>query len=426
MSQDITAFLVGKNAELYSDAEYLHAYLTQKSNTCADAGFAVSMVETFGELRLMAEEQADKHPQSFFNRKKALPLEIPIFNDFVTGRVKDTEPPKRLISLIAENHYSILSALISKKRKVLQRERQKVHLSQAQQLDTHCLRWLMQQPGISAAQKGGAKQRIMAVVRQETHNTLENRVLKDFLIRACRLAKRYLEEYQGKYQGAKRIQAVQHLLSMMTHALREPEMKEIAALKTLPTPNYVLQQDALYHVLWELYLRVIRQAQMVELAWSKRPYLFADLVKSWLIGPIAYMGNFAFDTHPLRVFHAALTTRELPKEKGFFEGTFWTSVFRIGNSGILVMEALRDDTLILRWQTSEHRKKERILRMAYIPAGIKQISIPESDEAYLLFCSNETEITGEGDTDIFRTSSQGMFELEFPKFIDNILRELIS
>ena len=113
------------------------------------------------------------------DKREALPISWNKILDVFTGT--SSEPPQTLITQIAQQHIDIIEYIIQNARKILKRERKKVHISTAQQLDGQCLRWLIRQPGVTAAQKAGNQQKILSVVREESYNTLENRVLKAFL-----------------------------------------------------------------------------------------------------------------------------------------------------------------------------------------------------------------------------------------------------
>ena len=60
----------------------------------------------------------------------------------------------------------------------------KCSLDRVQEMDRASMRWLSKQPGTTLAQRAGSDQRVLAIVRKENFDTLENRVLHAYLT-AC-------------------------------------------------------------------------------------------------------------------------------------------------------------------------------------------------------------------------------------------------
>ena len=66
-------------------------------------------------------------------------------------------------------------------RRVLRRHRELTPLDRVQEMDRASMVWLSRQPGRQIAERAGASQRILATVRHENFDTLENRVLRAWL-----------------------------------------------------------------------------------------------------------------------------------------------------------------------------------------------------------------------------------------------------
>ena len=190
-----------KYAELpsYTDVALLKAYQEGKmeSDNAAshEAELVCDVVELMTELRYEAEGDYSAGITRANNKRGELCLTEKSLKERLTEN-KNEDPPKQLISAIASQHLILIQILVSAMRKTLRRKRDMVSISEVQQIDAHCLRWLARQPGNFAQEKAGVRQKLMAVVREETKNTLENRVLKDFIIRAEILARRYLQQYE--------------------------------------------------------------------------------------------------------------------------------------------------------------------------------------------------------------------------------------
>lgn len=186
---------------------------------------------------------------------------------------EEDRPRSTLITFVSTHCIEEIRYISSGLRRVLSRERVSTPIGKVQQLDTYCMRWLMRQPGRDFAEKGGVRQRVMAVVRREQYDTLENRVFKDFLIRAENLADSYLEEIQERFSAHKIYQAVKRFRTACQAALESSEMDLISGLSVMPQPNYVLQQDNRYSKIWDAYCKIIRLSNLAEKLWVHRNIL---------------------------------------------------------------------------------------------------------------------------------------------------------
>lgn len=248
--------------------EYLHLLAKRvKDPPCIDEydEFLIEVWDFFS-LRAAAENYYDKHRHVAKTRNGALPI--------TWQKLKETwqtaGPPEQPITLIAKRNFNDLRVLAHNLRKVLSRVRQKVAIAHVQQVDAHCLRWLTRQPGYTAAEKGGARQEILGVVRVENYNTLENRVLKDFLKRCVGLATMYLRHYERKYPAHTNIKSVSRFKNLCLGCLTIDNFENIQDLHDFPQPNYVLQQDRLYSKVWTSYCDILRLEDVAERLWNQR------------------------------------------------------------------------------------------------------------------------------------------------------------
>jgi hypothetical protein len=218
----------------------------------------------------------EDHKYQAVSIREALPLE---WNEIhaILVPAKDT-PRSTLITYIAAHCIEEVRIISTGLRRVLSRERIMTPVGKVQQLDSYCMRWLMRQPGRDFAEKGGVQQRVMAVVRREQYDTLENRVFKDFLIRAENLASSYLDEIHQQFAAHPVYAAVKHFRTVCQSALALPEMDLISGLTAMPQPNYVLQQDNRYSKIWNAYCRIVRLAALAEKLWGRKDELKTKLV----------------------------------------------------------------------------------------------------------------------------------------------------
>ncbi len=254
--------------------EYLHLLTAQVKNApIIDEydDFILKIWELFS-LRSAAEDYFTKHKYVAKSRHGALPLPW----DEIRRVLESGGPPENIITAIAKHHVQTLEVLAGNLRKVLTRFREMVGIAHVQQLDSHCLRWLTRQPGYSPIEKAGTRQEILGVVRKENYDTLENRVLKDFLRRCFAQSNMYLRRYRSKWPTHMTILNVEKLKNLCIAILSLPECEKIKSLREFPMPNYVLQQDRLYSRVWVEYCKLVRQDDVAEKLWVRRQEVSDD------------------------------------------------------------------------------------------------------------------------------------------------------
>ena len=262
--------LTMSTVEEYSLREYLHLLSKRvKDPPCNEVYEAfLSKVWSFFNLRVRAEEFFRENRHVAISHHGALPVDWFMVKDALGV---NNEPPEQAITLISKRNYNDVNSLIGNLRKVLNRVRQKVAIGRVQQVDSHCLRWLTRQPGRTAAEKGGSRQEILGIVRVENYNTLENRVLKDFMSRCIGLATMYLRRYDvPQFHEHVNVRSVRRFKNLCIGGLAVPEFESVGELREFPQPNYVLQQDRLYSKIWCAYGDVMRQEDVAETLWKKR------------------------------------------------------------------------------------------------------------------------------------------------------------
>lgn len=193
------------------------------------------------------------------------------------------QPRKALIVYIAEHMRGRLSHIVAAARRILFRERLMLPAGQVAETDTACLRWMVRQPGETMAQKAAAnRQQLLGMARRESFDTLENRVLKDFLFRCVMEGRRYLKTEVGDNPGlqlserASTVRQYQHLCSDLS---RTPLFDSVAAPPPAPRPNYVLQNDARYREVWRHYVRLLKREDEEDCLWDWQTRTWADVCR---------------------------------------------------------------------------------------------------------------------------------------------------
>lgn len=182
------------------------------------------------------------------------------------------EPPRHLIVRIAEECSSWVVDLCDRPRQMLRRVRRQLPLAQAHDIDDACIRWLTRQPGRTTAERAGPRQRILAVAREDTVDTPENRVLRDFLRLSIEAAGRYVRTYKGQFADSARVAAVSRFTGTIQRLLRQSPIASVPSLVGEPARNYVLQFDTRYARMWIYYDRLRRQEEERDnlLGWRHR------------------------------------------------------------------------------------------------------------------------------------------------------------
>ena len=268
-------------------------------------------VWAFSDLRAAAEDNFRANRHLAKNNRGALPLGW----GQIKWHVKDSGPPVNIVSQIAKLRHGDVDHLIHNLRKILSRIRQKESLSRVQQIDSHCLRWLTRQPGRSPIEKAGARQEILAVTRVENFDTLENRVLKDFLVRSSSSMTLYLRKYARQYPNHETIRTVVRFNNLCMEGLSLPVMDSIRSLYELPQPNYVLQQDVRYSKIWRDYCRLIRQEEIAEKLWSKRAQCLLYYSRC--------LEGISLHCSPRAKYHAPIWFNELDGKNDILDKPWW-------------------------------------------------------------------------------------------------------
>lgn len=190
-----------------------------------------------------------------------------------------SEPRMDVIVEIALKYRDTVASLARSPRRILQRQRRLISLGRVEQLDHACLEWFVRRPGHTAAEKAGVTQELLALARTEDYDTLENRVLKDFLRRCVDAANLYLREHQGRFEQSTRCRAVLALRDTCWRLLRESPLLEVRSLPGFPQPNYVLLHDPAYRELWQWYLKLVRRREVTDSAWRWQRRLWEDFVR---------------------------------------------------------------------------------------------------------------------------------------------------
>lgn len=176
----------------------------------------------------------------------------------------------------------VLRSVACAPRRILERVRVETPVSRIQELDAHCIRNYVRRPGRTAVEKAGPRQRLLGVLRRETSRTLENRVASWTLERIEQRARTYVRQ-NAHFLAAKsaRVISVRGFGIMAADLARREDLASADAqgLHHPVQPNYTLQMDARYRVIYRTYQRLVREQMVLDDAWSWQQALWADSIR---------------------------------------------------------------------------------------------------------------------------------------------------
>lgn len=184
----------------------------------------------------------------------------------------EKQPPMALIIKVEERLREPLENLERQLRTQLRRNRLMVPVARAEQIDAGCLRWLAMQPGRSLAERAGPKQEVLAVVRESTVDTFENRILKECLRLCDRESRLYLHCHDRDFGTTPRLKLVRRFSRRARSMLELEPFEQIGLPSDDRKPNYVLQYHQDYSHVWWAYeqLKAHRKAETDLWRWRHR------------------------------------------------------------------------------------------------------------------------------------------------------------
>ena len=200
--------------------------------------------------------------------------------DLIQTDWKGATARKPLIVSLAEKQMFGLREIERSVKKILRRKRGTEKLSKAREFDKASMIRIAQLPGRNMAEKAGPRQRIPAVLRYESTDTLENRVVEHF----CRLAQDEWSRTKRNLQTSisnEREELALRFVRLCGRVRTNNEIRNISKLNSpCLAPNFTLEQNPNYRSIWIGYQRLLKREQEREecWAWARRLFLNRALV----------------------------------------------------------------------------------------------------------------------------------------------------
>lgn len=187
----------------------------------------------------------------------------------------EADPKMAEIVRQARRMQPVLRDLEKRIRRVLRRHRELVPLDGVQEMDRASMVWLSRQPGRSIAERAGSSQRILATVRRENFDTLENRVLHAYARLAADVAREWMREHPRAKQSARYMQVDGFRKSCRAVARALAELGVMIASAGVQ-PNYVLMQDRSYREVHDGWLRLLLRRKIEDDLWAWQAETWTD------------------------------------------------------------------------------------------------------------------------------------------------------
>jgi hypothetical protein len=195
------------------------------------------------------------------------------------------EPQMELIIRLAQDASlrDKLESIARSPRRILTRIRVQTPVGRIQEMDAICIRKYAEKPGRTAMEKAGDKQRLLAVQRQTSHDTLENRVAVWVLEAiASRATKWVAINAKRLNSGSRRALAVKRFSKKALQWRQGEALAEVsaAALSHRVQANYPLMLDhQRYKRIYAAYLELLKYHRVEDDAWMWRRVLWSETVK---------------------------------------------------------------------------------------------------------------------------------------------------
>lgn len=168
-----------------------------------------------------------------------------------------------LYKSLSYNRQSLLYLLESPRNEII-RSHERMNIYQAREIDSAGIMEISRRPGRTVKEKVAVKPTILAVKREQGADTLENRLLKKYLIRLVNV----LDERQKCFDELENEDStLSRLYSVIRRWLKSEEAERIGKWQNLP-PNNILLHDKNYRKIWRGWQFLLDLDEMILNDWN--------------------------------------------------------------------------------------------------------------------------------------------------------------
>ncbi|MDB4668508.1 DUF2357 domain-containing protein [bacterium] len=169
-----------------------------------------------------------------------------------------------------------ISSISQNPRRVLERFRENTPVGRIQELDPACIYDYARRPGVTTAQKAGTRQSLLAVKRREFFNTVENLVSR-WVMERCELRAREYTRQNRAFNGTSRVRDVASFARRNRGWRLAESFSSVKLLRSpVSTPNYPLQFEKRYNIIWKAYLQLRREKWIIDDAWAWHRMIWSE------------------------------------------------------------------------------------------------------------------------------------------------------
>ena len=244
---------------------------SEKESITEEAQFSLAVLKRMNEtlVRVQELELALDNPENMWTRlRETWKKAEKVANPQMAEIVKQAQSSEINLSL---------RQLERKIRKILRRDHENVPVDRVQEIDRRSINWLIRQPGRNPIEMAGTKQRILAIVRNEDYNTLENRVLHSYVKLASQVGREWLLEH-ATAEHSQKFDRVSDFIHKCRNYDRQLTELEISTVSPNITPNYVLIHDKLYMTIFESWKKLLQHEKVLDDLWAWQAETWTDFV----------------------------------------------------------------------------------------------------------------------------------------------------
>ena len=142
-------------------------------------------------------------------------------------------------------------------------------------MDRASMRWLSRQPGRTIAERAGSDQRILATVRKEDFNTLENRVTHAYVRLASAVAREWMRE-NARARSSARYHRVATFDRTCKSLARDLQALGVDVAPPDSPSNYVLDQDRSYRGTRDAWRKLLAREKVLDDLWAWQAQSWTD------------------------------------------------------------------------------------------------------------------------------------------------------